>query len=313
MGSGPSDFAVAWDGSAFYFANAGINAQGKQQIKVFNRQGQLTRALMSNLRKLDRLTVTPSGIVYLMTLQRSGAVFEVFNAQGQPQPEQASTLELAVRNLELYPNFFTTDAVGNLYTGVILANEPQIKVLRISAVGQTQILPRGAIDRQSGFIWHEELAQPAQLVTQEVYGADGDLYRRSEEPAFAPLDVIVYDGNGQEVRRFRLPAGGINQVEQSLCVGLEASKVDGGGRIYIVEEPRRLDWVKVENTFEVLKYYVVMGYDGQGNRIGVRAVYNKPRYGRGQLRQIWDVDQTGNIYYLEFKPDHLNVMMAPVP
>lgn len=307
IGTGPSDFKVAWDGNAFYFA-------GSRQVKVFDRQGQLIRALTSNLKQLDRVAVTPSGTVYLMTPQDDGAVFEVFDAQGQRQPEQAHTLEAAVNGLKWCGlDFFTADATGNLYTGTIVDNNDSLKVLRISPNGQTKTLPGGAIDRQNGSVWYEESVPPLQSVTREIYEA-GQMVSSSEETAFAPLDVIVYNGDGQEVRRFRLPIGGLNSVEQSLCFSLEISKVDSSGRIYIVGEPRRLDWVNTDNRVNVLKYFVILSYDGQGNRVGVRAVYNKPRYGSAEApRQQWDVDRDGNVYYLDFKADHVDVMMAPAP
>lgn len=317
IGSGPSDFKVAWDGSAFYFANAGTNEKGKQQVKVFNRQGQLIRALASNLERLDWLAITPTGVIYLMTPQGDGAAFEVFSEQGQRQTEQARTLEAAVKGLDLGIHFFTTDVTGNLYTGIIMESDHRLRIVRITPTGQTKVLPGGAIDRQNGFIFQMELAQPAQSVTQEVYGYGEDgtltLFHRSEEPTFTPLNVIVTDIEGKELRRFRVPAGDLDLVEQSLCISLEPDKVDGRGHLYIVGEPRQLRWVKVGDGLEVLRYFVVMEYDGQGNRIGVRAVYSEPNYGTGRLRQIWDVDKDGNVYYLDFKSDRLDVMMAPVP
>lgn len=305
IGTGPTDFKVSWDGNAFYFAKANM-----RQVKVFNRQGQLTRTLMTDLKQLDRIAVAPSGDVYLFT----GSSFEVFDAQGQRQPERARTLESATKDLELLPQWFITDGSGNLYVGVSLPNEQEVKMVRITPQGQTSILRRGAVERQNGFIWHEGLAQPDQVVAQEVYGPDGQLFATYEESAFAPEDVIVYNGDGQEVRRFRFPVGGLNQVEQSLCLGWEASQVDSNGRMYIVAESRRQDEVIVEETFTMRKYFVVLSYDGQGNRVGVRAVYNKPRYGSSEApRQQWDVDQAGNVYYLDFKADHVDVMMAPAP
>jgi hypothetical protein len=85
-------------------------------------------------------------------------------------------------------------------------------------------------------------------------------------------------------------------------------RVGGQERIYTSSAKQ---WENIIGAFKVLHWLVVMEYDKQGNWLGVRAVLSQPTF--ASIEQLWDVDESGNIYWLDFKVDHLEVMMAPVP
>lgn len=63
-------------------------------------------------------------------------------------------------------------------------------------------------------------------------------------------------------------------------------------------------------SFFVVRSYAVLKYDDEGNFVGMRAVIN----GFTMPSIHWfEVDPQGNVYYLNYRTNQVDVMMAPAP
>jgi|GEM_PF-5385776 len=55
-----------------------------------------------------------------------------------------------------------------------------------------------------------------------------------------------------------------------------------------------------------------MEYDSEARRVGLRAVVGAAYFAAyDDIHNDWDVDRAGNLYYLDFKADRVDVMMVP--
>lgn len=299
--SGPSCFAVAQDGT-FYFADAVNN-----KIKRFDRTGQLLHQITVTLPRIDDLAVASDGYVYViyngLTIQ-----LEVFDSQGKSQPQIAKQMTKAVRAVS--PGITLTalrcDTQGNLY-GQAFLNKEEVTI-RITRSGQVTILPAGVVD-PFGRIWGLKRLEERKS-SVKVYKADGQLLTSYNDPAFVVKQYTVYDPFGRPIRHFNLPSTALSPIERSVSEAIE-HLVDGRGHIFLICPSLTMQWKNVIRDLKVLQWHIVMEYDDQGNRIGVRAILNEPNFHNGEIEQFWDIDQIGNVYYLDFKAEHLEVMMAP--
>ncbi len=318
LGIGPTDFCVSWDGNLFYFLDIGNEQDGYAFIKVFNRRGELVQKIKCERDLLrGRIAVAPNGTIYL----RWGGDFAVFDAQGAPQKELVRRLaeqysQAREAGITTYSDYLTTDLEGNLYMRAEV-NEAE-KTLRLNiAPGSTYILlPAGVVDRR-GYIWDILCEDPVEMVPRRVLDIDGSLIYETNVVAFKKRRVTVYDKDGNQLREFWLPAGEVSELERSLTFGVGAGggdKIDGRGYLFVALEPRELRWYPITDDGEmrVLRSFVVMEYDAQGRRIGKRAEVGMPDYPNpDSIENVWDVDRLGNLYYLEFKKDQVEVWLVP--
>lgn len=299
---GPSKFLIAHDGTIWF-----ADKVNDGRIKQFSRTGQLLRQIKTNLPSITYFAVGTDGSVYVDYDDPSG--FMVFDAQGKPQPEIAQRLTKAVRSIDphILLSHLRIDKSNNLY-GQTFLKQKQVTI-RVTLSGEAKILPAGAIDWQ-GRIWGLKRLEEREAL-MKVYEEDGQLIISHEVPAFVIRQYTVYDAMGQAIRQFNLPSDELSELEKSLTV-LD-DKIDGRGHVYLLAQSLTVQWKIVINTLQVLHWFVVLEYDGQGNRIGVRAVLVQPDFHMVSVNELWDVDQDGNVYYLDFKSDRVDVMMAPAP
>ena len=115
------------------------------------------------------------------------------------------------------------------------------------------------------------------------------------------------------MRKFILPKGEWSELEKLVPIGVSDIFCDKRGHFYTLWSPvvSYHQALKPDNPrFFVVRYDALMEYDEEGNFVGVRAVING--FTMPSIHWI-EVDSHGNIYWLDFKADHLDVMMAPVP
>lgn len=299
--AGPSHFTVARDGT-LWFADA-VN----HQLKQFDRTGRLLRQMKTRLPRMDALSVRTDGYVYVV-YNGSALQFEVFDAQGQLQPQIARQLTEAVKaaSPQIALIDLRTDTHDSLY-GQTFLNKKQVTI-RIAPSGQITILPGGAVDHL-GHIWGLQRLEDRES-SVKVYKADGQLLTSFNVPAFVVKRYTVYDTAGQAIRQFNLPSTGLFSIEQSLSEIIDY-RVGRQEHLYMIAPSLTQQWENVVRALRVLHWYVVMEYDNQGNRIGIRAILSRPNFHGIGVENFWDIDQAGNVYYLDFKADHVDVMMAP--
>ncbi len=300
--AGPSYFTVARDGT-LWFADAVNN-----QVKQFDRTGRLLRRIKTRLPHISALSVDANGYVYVYN--GGDSQFEVFDSQAQPLPQIAQRFNQAVRTLGPLVALIDlrVDANGNLYGQTFLKG--QEVTVKITSSGQVTILPPGEVDYR-GRIWEGQRLED-RMSSVRVYKPDGQLLTTYTGPAFVVKQFTVYDTTGHAIRRFIVPSTGLSQLEQSLSE-ITSYRVGEQEHLYLMASSLTLQWENVVGRLKVLRWYVILEYDNQGNRIGVRAVLSKPNFHGVMVDRLWDVDQTGNVYYLDLKADHLDVMMAPTP
>ena len=88
--------------------------------------------------------------------------------------------------------------------------------------------------------------------------------------------------------------------------------VDGKGSFYNIHHPLVSYAIPLdkEKKFGTGHFNALLEYDKEGGFIGVRVIIDS--FHIRIFHQI-EVDSQGNIYYLDFKSDHVDVMMAPAP
>lgn len=232
------------------------------------------------------------------------------------------------RGIDLDYGDMETDVEGNLYLtfSCISSERREYKMIRIERSGRLTVMPvLGILARHTGQIW--TMIGEGELVQLEKIVYMGDEEIRVDFVAYAPSRVVVYNREGQEERSFRVPASGVlSELERSLgFTDWLPSKIDGRGHLYVPTETQQARWEEVwergeagEPYFEVLSGYVILEYDVQGNFVGERARVKKPYFGESLMgiqyerpHQVYDVDREGNLYYLEFRRDGIEVWVSP--
>jgi hypothetical protein len=129
-------------------------------------------------------------------------------------------------------------------------------------------------------------------------------------PAFSKVLVEVREDNGRLQTRITVPSTGPKEVEKLLPIVGGLLMMDERMHFYLIGTAEAVFNRRIEGKLFVTGPNGVLEYDGKGGFIGLRAVFWS-----GPMPSInWvKIDPAGNIYWLDFKADHLDVMMAPVP
>ncbi len=261
---------------------------------------------------------------------------EVLNSDGTVDRELSSRLSGALqrfvsqceRGIGLDYGHMETDVEGNLYLtfSCVSSERREYKMIRIERSGRLTVMPDlGILARHTGQIW--TMIGEGELVQLEKIVYMGDEEIRVDFAAYAPSRVVVYNREGQEERSFQVPASGVlSELERSL--GFSSwlpSKIDGRGHLDRAAETREARWEAVwegrevgDPYFDVLTGFVILEYDAQGNFVGERARVKEPSFGESLMsiryerpHQVYDVDRAGNLYYLEFRRDGIEVWVSP--
>ncbi len=226
-----------------------------------------------------------------------------------------------------YGGHMETDVEGTLYLvfSCMTSDTWRFKTVRVERSGRVVVLPSGEIARHTGEVW--SFSREGDIEDQERIIYSGDQVIRSVFMPYAPKRVVVYNREGQEERSFQVPASGVlSELERSLGFTdwLEV-KIDGRGHLYAPTETREARWEAVwegrevgDPYFEVLTGFVILEYDAEGNFVGERARVKMPYFGESLMsiryehpHQVYDVDRAGNLYYLEFRRDGIEVWVSP--
>ncbi len=146
------------------------------------------------------------------------------------------------------------------------------------------------------------------------YDVSGRRAEDSDEVTVGQCAVVkVYNWQGALVRQISLPSSEPSDVECSMAWD-DTAGIDSRGHVYRVGAPLRVFCVSRkpdDPDFHVRLGYTIVEYDAAGNFVGVRAVFSYPPLG-GEVAW-YAVDGAGNVYWVEYYAEHLEVMMAPVP
>ena len=322
----PVDFCVSWDGRLFYFLDPvperpcyGGTAPC-WHIKIFSR-GHLVRAIPLLAERYFRIAVNRLGQVYAV-----GEDVKVFHPSGVVDDQLTTRLTKQLQEIrkivsesargdgegyiqnELNIEYITVDEMGNLYVDYVLIGS-KYHILRLNVdTDSPTLLPIGVPDRK-GNIWR----------VSDSSGASVDLWRRDLEGnrtvagrayRYKSRLVEVYDKTGNAVRSFRMPSDPLTDFEQRVVYAKD-TKIDTRGHFYQLLSPLETrQQLRGDVWIEGPCY--IMEYDSDGRRVGVRAVIHLPIFAAlWDLHTLWDVDGQGNLYYLEFQANRLDIMKVP--
>jgi len=334
-GSCPLYFCVSRDGQRFYFLDTSPQSKCKPDdlderteetdcwwIKVFDRHGRLVQAIPYEQGRFESLTVDDQGRLYAI-----GDQILVFDRQGQLDKERSRRLtaqweEILKRIEELEENdppsgvrssltvrYLTVDRTGNLHVDFVRL-EGELYTLRLNADGTgPRLLPFGVPDWQ-GNVWEIVMDTPYETATERVYYFDGTVLSETEVPLCKPRTVTVYDKDANVVRSFRMPTPELRGYERRISYDTDR-KIDGRGHFYVVVLPLEIR-VELRGDVAVEGPLFIVEYDSEGHLVGKRATIRSPSFDSyWSFENEWDVDHAGNLYYLEFQKDRVDVMMAP--
>ncbi len=169
--------------------------------------------------------------------------------------------------------------------------------------------------------WVRRAFDPQEYVDYRIIEANGEEYKRDKAPAHpAELKVRLIQAGGSATDEFtlRLEAAGVLLSEPG-------ARLDARGRLYLpgAKVERRLSSVSIAGQSEIevegqmiqprlgmLDGYVVARFTAEGQFDRIVAQLKIPTY-HCRPWQLWDIDEQGNLYYLEFTSDGVEIWMVP--
>ncbi|MCM8816746.1 MAG: hypothetical protein NC913_04460 [Candidatus Omnitrophica bacterium] len=311
-----SDFAIGADGSIY------IADRVNRKIKRFNRQGKLLMCTEDVLDGIEAIGVNKKGqifVIYFGNSSRSNQI-AVYDEKGKRVSDSEKRIEklledltvtdslvkIEMRGIKRIPGltWIWCDQSDNIYLrggNIVFKIDAELK--SASAFKKEFPYPSGRYSYN---------LLPAERYAENIlYYLDGSVYKL-QMPVLQLTEITVYNKSGSITKKFLLPKEGFSDIEKMVPIVSGGFLVDGKGNFYNIRYPlvcyaNPLDKGKglATNHFNAL-----LEYDREGRFVGVRAIFDG-FWIRGD-RQI-EVDPQGNVYYLDFKSDHVDVMMAPAP
>lgn len=316
--SGPSDFAVGFDGSIY------IGDEQNGKVKKFSRDGKLLMVTEGYIDRIAGIAIDKQGRIYVIHGTFSDKV-AVYDENGKRLEELERKIKGALSQaaaLSNYPELkkevlfgekrlgivaVKSDSFGNLYfeTGEffvkINADFTEARAFRGYPLLNTQ-----------GSYYSYRVLPSQQIAENVIYGVDGSI-ERLLMPILERIEITIYDVNGEVKQRFTLPRGEWSEVERLVPIRGSDVYCDERGHFYVLCSPTEIYHVplKPDNPeFFVVHYSALLEYDSEGNFVGLRAIideFTMPSV------HWFEIDKQGNVYWLDFKSDHLNVMISPKP
>lgn len=316
---GPSDFAIGFDGSIY------IADEQNGKVKKFSRDGELLMVTEGSIDRIASMTVDKQGRVYVIHGTLSNKV-AVYNEKGKRLPDVEEKIERAAARLaeqlkatqpQLADEIFQglggipsgevrCDAAGNLY---FRCNQHIVKIN--SQFTQAEIVKGYPLDEQGLYYYSYRYLPPEREKEALVYGVDGSLITRIPMGILERAEMTIHSPDGLIVRKFTLPQGEWSEVERLVPIGGSDIFCDGRGHFYTARSPIAVYHISLREDnpeFFAVHFDAVLEYNDEGNFVGVRAIINNLAFA-----EPFRVDKEGNVYWLDFKADHLDVMMAPAP
>jgi len=313
-GSGASEVGLSWwEGGATSISDFGVGEDGSiyvadpvnGKIKQFSRQGKLLMASEDTNHGCTALAVGPSGRVYVLYgAEGNVAVYD----QGRKRVQAAETrISAALERLEVQPisSWLSVDKSGQLY----LDRDRRIVALSESGekaciVGRRPLLA----DEGQGYAF-QGLSSGKQAIGK-IYNVDGSLVNEFTEDVFGRVQVKIHAADGSVKRQISIPRGEFGNIEKQLPTGgRNIIGVDNRDHFYTRRSPSTIRHIPFKNKQILVHFYAILEYDRNGDFVALRAVLD----GTWMDSEHWvKVDKHGNVYWLDFKENHVDVMMSPV-
>ncbi|OYT72466.1 MAG: hypothetical protein CFK49_04855 [Armatimonadetes bacterium JP3_11] len=314
------------------------------RVQVYHRDGTWVRSIQIVRGDPTRMRVDVEGRLYV----QSNAGVEVYDADGRYDKSLSERFRNTVRtaldrhNLSETVRFLEVDTRGRVYFQVfpLLERTEQRSVVSANKIlvahpdGSSSLItiesydPFG-IDRYRAQIITANYSRPLQanyLRRHETTLVDAITSERLTKYVCSLYRTIPYkvvDLEGQTVRTFEWRVD-IREIapdywdaynEAYNAAGRLALAVDGQGHLYrvylraqirrlVVSDPDASGYLRVDRGFGIFEF----SPEGTLVRPRLLDVAIEAEFPHGNL---WDVDKHGNVYWIEFHPDHLEVKMSP--
>lgn len=129
--------------------------------------------------------------------------------------------------------------------------------------------------------------------------------------------IQVYDLlTRRRVLEYQLPASGLLSTEEKNAGDAYGHLlIDGRGHHYVEVIPNGSEWQLLETEFGnmYVSPRLVLEYDASGQFVGVRGKVYCPYFSgvESGMKRYWDVDTVGNLYYLKWTKDGVEVWLSP--
>jgi hypothetical protein len=307
---GPSDFAVGADGGIY------IGDEQNGKVKKFSRDGKLLMMTEGRIDRISGMTVDRQGKIYVIHGTLSNEI-AAYDPKGKRMPEIEKKIKNAIKGLKeklmtiqhnlenLVFGDLKCDSIGNLY----LIGQSIIKI--DTKFERAQVVK--GYPYISNLLYSYQLLPPERRIKSLVYDVKGSLVNYFLANALQRAEVTIYKFDGSIVRKLIIPKGEWSELEKSVPIGVSDIICDERGHFYTLMSPIAVYHLPLRSDnpyFFVVSYYVVLEYDEEGKFVGIRAIINGPPMPSAH----WlEVDMHGNVYWLEFKSNHVDVMIAPTP
>ncbi|MCM8759347.1 MAG: hypothetical protein NC906_06210 [Candidatus Omnitrophica bacterium] len=314
-----SDFAIGTDGSIYIADNV------NKKVKKFSRDGKLLMMTEGDLEGIQAITVDPKGRLFVCFYGDRGISNQlaIYDKDGKRLSED----EKKVR--ELFKGL--TSKTPRVKKETLGYDIPRLSKIWCDSSGNIHF--RGGnlfyeIDPKLSQIEFFENKFP--YVNRKRYSyellrsniraehfncrPDGSIFSKYTIEILRPVEITIYNQDGSVGEKFILPRDGFGEIERLVPSGGGIHCCDQQGHFFMIRQPLKLYGLALmeKNKTEVLvgASYAVCEYDEKGKFIGIRVLLNA--FYMSSIHWI-EVDPQGNIYYLDFKSDHVDVMMAPAP
>jgi len=304
-GIGISDFTIDSEGN-FYFAD---KVNGK--IKKFNIKGEFIQATEDYLESVESVAVNPQGNIFVLYGNPSTHI-AVYDNKGKRKMSEEEKINKVLPGLTL--NYIRCDSSGSLYLFRDRYADSEELYYKINP----SYLKLEVYKSRCPYVKESSLSlviKSSENIKIRICQKTGEVIEYYDE-GFLSMEVNVFDKNGAFYRKFNLPESKFQESEKIFpVIKVKYPVYDEKGHLYFLKGAEVIKEISL-NSVPSWNFYIwgpigVFEYDSNGRFVGIRAVFYGPAFMRAT--NFVKLDPEGNVYYLDFKSDRVDVMMAPAP
>jgi len=317
--AGPSTFLVGWDGNIY------MGDEQNGRVKVFDRSGNLLAVTEGRLDRIAGLGVDPQGRIFVTHGSRLDEVTVFGDGKVEKETPTSRVAQIPLReDLTQKIQEWITSNRAWLVGDVICSAERRVYLLGelsdkrdsntiwvFDEQGQMlgHVPGRCALVDSQGRLFFEEIRWSQKEITLVGKDERGGLVNEVKVQQIEALEITIRDGWGEILEKISVKPPRLLHAQGELYMTPDLLAVDGRGHLYFHASPTTVVAKKITPALRVDGPDFVLEYDEKGDFSAVRASF----YLGPLRRNFFKVDAKGNVYWLDFQADHLDVMMAPVP
>ncbi len=161
----------------------------------------------------------------------------------------------------------------------------------------------------------EALQRPQLSVEYRILNEDGTEYKRGLDTAYesAPCKVHIRHPEGKTTQEFFIRYDQMVERVGTLLVR-DGGRLDASGRLYEAGQSPEIHWrtipvkgkkhrLTLQDGYQILRFRA----DGQFDEVVAHLAFPLD----AKMSHLWDVDDAGNLYYLHFTSEGIEIRMVP--